>query len=426
MSKSHFVPTPPDSGPRRQGGGQDGAVLGCVALPIVADDISQALPELFALWADARFLPVPDPDMAHPHLMVVVNRASDDQLARIETLFHRHPALVAAFSGVSAHSADLEGDRDIYAREGSSEMGRLGRKSGPNFLFQTLIDLATPHGGFVLQIELDCLPVQAGWVGATQAVIAAHPRAWVIGSHYAGWGMVGDDNKTHLNGNALYRVGDSGFRAFFADIWMPRLAHQIKDRPDLAYDCWWAVEGFRADARTGNSSWQLFQTYDGFFGRDPYVVNLLASQQGAQEYTRIFDRFSRLGRVPVFFHGPDMHAVRQMLLRYPGDSIFGAIDRIDPPEGPVAAPVRDPGPPARADAPQDGPLMPLVDDRVAANHLLLLAAGDLMAGDQDKAQGWLDPECASGQAIAAARALLGENHPACTHFDRVRAHADRH
>jgi len=417
----------PSSAPPTAGGDQSEAVLGCVAVPIMAGDIRRNLPELFALWADERFLPVLDGNTRRPHLMIVINRASPDQLARIEAQFHAHSRLATAFSGLSARSAELEGERDLYVREGSTGTGVFGRKSGPNFLFQRLIELATPHGGFVLQIELDCLPVQAGWIDATQGVIADHARAWVIGSLYAGSGMVGDDNKSHLNGNALYRVGDSAFRAFFSEVWMPRLMHQIAERPDLAYDCWWAVEWFRADARTGNDSWRLFQTYDGFFANDPFVVNLLASQQGAQGYAQVFDRFAGLGRVPVFFHGPDMHTVRQMLLRHPGDSIFDAIDRIDPPEG-----SRRPRPPMRR-APSDVAVVQDVwatrlaaratSGALSAEQVLLQIAAALLTRDIGDARSWPDRGSALGQAVAAARASLGEAHPACAHFDTVKAYA---
>ncbi len=394
------------------------ARLNCVALPILARDITRALPEVLALWADARFYPVLTPDTPRPHLMIVVNQANPDQLAQIQTLFQAFSQLSAAFSGVSAHSADLAGARDIYAPDGPAgpdEAARFGRKAGPNFLFQRLIGLAAPHcaphGGFVLQLELDCLPVGPGWVEATGAVINDHPRAWVIGSLYAGQGLLGPDAGSHLNGNALYRAGDSDFQAFFKDIWMPRLLHQIGARPDLAYDWWWAVERFEADARANNLSWRLFQTYDHFFHNDPCIVNLAVPQTQVQAYRRIFDRVSKLGPAPVFLHGPAMVPVRRALLQQSDCDIFAVIDQFDPPENPHP-PAQHPQPPATL--PQD--------TTPSADQYLLPAAAALLALEQDGIAAWLDPDSVPMQAVGAARAALGAAHPACAHFDRVCAH----
>lgn len=390
------------------------AHLGAVALPIVAQDIAQNLPDLFALWADARFRPVQNPDTPRPHLMIVVNQADPDQLARIQTLFQAYPPLAAAFSGLSAHSADLAGERDMYAPDGAEQPAGFGRKAGPNFLFQCLIELSATHGGFVLQLELDCLPVTAGWIEATQGVIADHPTAWVIGSLYAGQGLLGPDAKSHLNGNALYRAGDSDFQAFFGDIWMPRLLHQIGARADLAYDWWWAVERHEADARANNLSWQLFQTYDHFFHNDPYVVNLAVPRAGVQAYRRVFDKVSMRARAPVFLHGPAMKDLRRALLQRPHSSLFEVIDQFDPP-GPLQAPDPPPNPPPKL--PPEPRVATLAPDQL----LLQAAAALLMPGNED-AIALLDPHSASARALEAAREALGETHPACAHFDRVRAH----
>ena len=387
--------------------------LGCVALPVVTRDIGQPLNEVFALWEDTRFHPGADPATRRPHLMVVANQASPEQLARAEALFHARPGLASSFSGISAHSADLSGDQDIYAPDGAAQAAGFGRKAGPNFLFQRLIELAAPQcarrGGFVLQLELDCLPVAPDWIGATNAVINDHPTAWVIGSTYAGRGLLGADAKSHLNGNALYRVGDAGFRRFFARVWMPRLLHQIASRADLAYDWWWAVERHEADARADNQSWRLFQTYDHFFHNDPYIVNLAVPRAGVQAYRQVFDRVANLTRAPVFLHGPAMKEMRARLLQHPHDSLFEAIDRIDPPQSPA----QNSQPPQRPDP---------ADDTLAPDRLLLQAAAALLAQDNDAIKALSDPHSPWFRALAMARETLGETHPACIHFDRVRTY----
>ena len=425
--------------------------LGCVALPIIAGDIAGNLGEVFALWADDRFRPfVPGGTPPHkPHLLIVVNSASEAQLAQITTLYRTFPVLASSFSGISVHSAQLEGARDTYAPDGDGNEAAggpvLGRKAGPNFLFQRVIELGAEHGGFTLQLELDCLPVGPGWLGATGMVISDHPRAWVIGSHYGGAGLLGPDAKFHLNGNALYQGSDPRFKAFFDGIWMPRLLYQIRKRPDLAYDWWWSVERFEADALSNNISWQLFQTYDSFFHADPFVVNLAVPGTSVQAYARIFDQFAGLGQPPVFLHGPAMNVVRRDLLEQPQSGIFDVIDSLDPPKvSPKASPETLPGLPRtmRGAGPAEGNRQSAA---LPPDQLLLAAAADLLnsapgaglrdsersaetresersAETRESERSEAPPNPDRAQAISAARDALSRDHPARVHYDRVRAH----
>lgn len=399
------------------------ARLGCVAVPIISFDIERNLGELFALWADKRFAPGFAPGTGtgtdkgtRPHLMVAVNRATEAELAQIESLYREYPALAASFSGFSAQSCDLEGERDIYAREDDTRWGEkgpaFGRKAGPNFLFQRTIEMAAAYGGFTLQVELDCLPVGPGWLAAVDQVIDDHPRAWVIGSHYAGGDSLGADVKSHLNGNALYHAGDPRFRAFLSDVWMPRILHQIAERPDLAYDCWWAVERHEADARANNQSWQLFQIYDSFFHADPFVINLLVPEAGTQYYKRVFERFESLGVPPVFLHGPAMNAVRRVALQQPESTLFEIIDHLDPP--PFSA-IHHPGRAGRLSTDRQS-LDQQSQVRASSQLLLRVAAAMLNPGATAEA-----PDCA--QTLREAVASLAADHPARVHYDGVCAFA---
>ncbi len=420
--------------------------LGCVAVPIISFDIERNLGELFALWADKRFMPDAGEGAGEntgestgastgPHLMVAVNRATDAELAQIESLYRDFPTLAASFSGFSAQSCDLEGERDIYAREGDPRWGEkgpaFGRKAGPNFLFQRTIEMAAAYGGFTLQVELDCLPVGPGWLAAVDQVIDDHPRAWVIGSHYAGGDSLGADVKSHMNGNALYHAGDPRFRTFLSDVWMPRIQHQIATRPDLAYDCWWAVERHEADARANNKSWQLFQLYDSFFHADPFVVNLLVPEAGTQGYRRVFERFEALGVPPVFLHGPAMNAVRRAALQQPADTLFEIIDHLDP--APVST-IRNPrsrerlrtGRSSRDRLSRDRQSLDRFStdqqDKVQSScRLLLQAAADLLNPGSNRSSNTDVPDHA--QAIHEAITTLAADHPARVHYDGVCAFA---
>ncbi len=394
--------------------------LGCVAVPLLARDIGAPLERLFALWTDDRFLPRLTPAAPRPALLIMVNHATPADLARAEALYAAAPRLAACFSGLHVQSADLSADRDLYTRRHGQDGGAYGTRAGPNFLFHATMEAAgrlCGPGDFCLQIELDCLPVGPGWLERVQEVIDAHPRAWVIGSHFAGTGELGQDIQLHLNGNALYRAGAAAFRRFLGQVWMPRLMRHAAERKDLAYDCWWALERSLARAWDGNDGWALVQTYDSFFQADPFIVNLMVPVAEASDYLTVFDRFAALGRTPVFFHGQAMTAVTGALLEHPGDDLFASIDRLSPPDGaapprsvaqcvPLSAPLSAPpsapdpaataapAPPAEVPPPAEAP------DPDAARRFLAVAAARLLTEPALCAQ--CAPEAAWGRALLAA------------------------
>lgn len=302
--------------------------LRCVAVPITQSDIGAPLEELFALWADARFSPVIRRETHRPALLVVVNNASDDALEVVRSLYRAQPTLAHSFSGLTVQSADLKGDMDRYVRKPRGREGTFGARAGPNFLFFATMRFAEPFGGFTLQAEVDCLPVEAGWVESTQAVIDGHRSAWVIGSRFASDGELTKETQFHLNGNALYRAGDPLFQSFAHEVWLPRLLRLIKNDHTLPYDCWWAVECANASALKRNEAWRLVTTFGHLIQPDPFVVNLLAKPQDAQAYTGALERFARIGPAPVFLHGAAMTPLRAQLLKYPGDTMLDAIDRL--------------------------------------------------------------------------------------------------
>ena len=280
------------------------SLLRCVALPIHSRDIEENLESTFRLWSDARFSPATGNLTDLPHLMVVVNCASSETLAEIEMIYRRDPSLARCFSNFSVHSAEPRGDRDIYARNESRPVGVFGNKAGPNFLFQSTMQIAAVHGGFTLQIELDCIPVEAGRLEKTAQVIAGNSRAWVIGSLFASSRGLGRSAQAHLNGNACYNTGDAKFIAFLNDVWMADLVALAAKHPNMAYDCWWANELFQANALTGNDSWSKMQTFASFFHTDPFIVNLLSDECRLHEFVDGFEKFVNLGRPPIFFTGP--------------------------------------------------------------------------------------------------------------------------
>jgi len=383
--------------------------LRCVALPVVQSDIGAPLEEMLSLWSDPRFAPLLNDATPRPHLMLVVNNAPEEVLDQARLIYDNHSELDQSFCGFTALSADLKGDMDRYERKPRARLGSLGGRAGPNFQFFRTMALAEQFGGFTLQIELDCLPVQAGWIEATQRVIDGHGSAWVIGSVYAGDGELTPDTQTHMNGNALYRTGDPLFQSFLAEVWLPRLLRRIKQDYTLPYDCWWAVERKAASALESNEAWQLFQNFDSFMQSDPFVTNLLCKQSDAQAYIEVFEKFSRLGQVPVFFHGAAMTALRKLLVTHPEETILDGMDRLT---GQRGSRLR-----ATDFAIKSKPLSPAGDaswlGRLPPGEALLKAvAAQLLTDPKHSIEGLT-------HCIELSRKALGAGSPTVAYFDHV-------
>ena len=318
--------------PQHHGATASDPTLRSVVLPILAGDIAQSLARTFQLWSDPRAFPILRARVPRQRLIVVVNAATPEQLAEIVEVYQRFPRLALCFTGVESVNAGLAGDRDLYARGSAVALGRYGNKAGPNFLFEAAMKAAEPAGGFTFQMELDCLPVQAGWLEQLEELVAGNARAWVIGSAFAGERGLGKIVQAHLNGNALYRAGDPAFQAFLDREWMPGLAAAVADTPNLAYDCWWARETQLAEPQIGNAAWRRWRLFDCYFRNDAVLLNFLGTGPEIQEARRWFEQMAMVGRPPVFLHGPAMHLVLSTLLEIPEIGMLQALDTVFAPE----------------------------------------------------------------------------------------------
>ena len=425
------------SNPMPAGSAQNNLNLNCVALPILHHDVQARLGGMLKIWADARFFPRLSHDAPRPHLLIVINDAGPETLAAAQAALDPYPGLKSCFSGVSARSAGLVKDRDLYTKRRNASEGAYGTRAGPNFLFQATMRMAAEFGGFTLQMELDCLPVQAGWLEQTQQVIDGHQRAWVIGSHYAGVGELDRTIQEHLNGNALYHTGNRSFQSFVSRVWMPRLLRHAQVRRDLAYDCWWALERSQATAIPPNDSWELFQTFSAFIQADPFIVNLVSPAHAARDYIAVFEKFRQLGRTPVFFHGSAMNKVCDALLADPKIDVFQAIDHLSPPKaGRGGLPqLQRAGADIMAEVPQSespkrqtktGPEDSLADlgagwsdSARASARILLRDVTARMLIKPDAIRSSLTPPHPLAHAVAGARAIMDENDPVLQQFERV-------
>lgn len=281
---------------------ETGSTLNSVVVPCLASDIPKIAPTL-SVWLSDRFAPSLTKRRKRPIFMIVFNRATAEEVAETEAILKGLSNLTRYFRGFEVHSANLDGDMDIYVRNSHVASGQYGNKAGPNFLFQRAMHLAGRHGSFTFQMELDCLPVAPGWLDKLAALLT-YRHAWVIGTPYLGDRQLDRRVQFHLNGNALYHCGAPEFLDFLDDVWMARLHASRASQPNLAYDCWFSYEMTRANAIVRNRSWDIWQRYALYFHSEPYIVNLNVQAYEIASYLGALKSLRDRGFDPILFHGP--------------------------------------------------------------------------------------------------------------------------
>lgn len=284
-----------------------------ISIPCMTKNLGE-FDRLLSWWEDDRAFPMAEDDdngMDEPvALMVVLNRGTEDEMLRFHAVWQEHKLLHRVFSKFHVFQADLSGDRDLYVRDSAEPMGKFGNKAGPNLLFLESMRLARVFGGHTFQNEVDCYPIKPGWLTELIQVVRDREFAWVIGSMYTGQHPVRREIQSHLNGNAIYKVGDSAFNLFLDDVWSARLQEFVPINPNLAYDCWWATELARASSSLRNSSWELVSRYEQFFCTCQFLVNTLHPETVLADIEFACLAAADSGIPPLFIHG---HSVTKLL-----------------------------------------------------------------------------------------------------------------
>lgn len=159
-----------------------------------------------------------------------ISEASNAGLrAQLDALLARR-VVRECFGRVSVESAYLSGVADTYDKRRRSANWTVG----PNNLFVHFLELAARRGyRYMAQLEPDVIPVRPLWLEELHC-LASTSSAWVVGSpflgqcahdaHSARCEALGESIKFHLNGNALYAVGDLAFRAYWARAFAGKLS----------------------------------------------------------------------------------------------------------------------------------------------------------------------------------------------------------
>lgn len=131
-----------------------------------------------------------------------------------------------------------EVDRYIRTWDPRARWSPWGLKSGPNFqFFRVLEETHAAHPEqWVFLLETDVVPLRPPTPDDLRLDMDS---LWVVGAHQhpAVLRHLDANLWNHLNGAALYHVGDAQFRAFLESVWKPSLLYLLHENPTLAYDC---------------------------------------------------------------------------------------------------------------------------------------------------------------------------------------------
>lgn len=292
-----------------------------IIVPCLVSDLP-ILDFIFQMWSTPHF--APSLTRRKVKLLLVFNRLHPETRRRVLEMWQAKPSLSNYFDELYVESAELTGDLDLYVKDRSREIkGEFGNIAGPNFLFQTAMNYAGRFGGYVFQMEVDCFPLIQGWLEELDRVVGRAGGAWVIGAMYNGEFRIHNPIRMHLNGNALYKAGDTKFIEFLNSIWIPRLLDLATEFPNVAYDCWWALEVERSDSKdlSPDSSWNLVRRYNSFFYNDPFIINLLKTDPLKERFGETYRFYESIGKPPAFLHYAHCKALAERVLAGEAESI---------------------------------------------------------------------------------------------------------
>ncbi len=223
--------------------------LSAVFMPFTTDDVEKLVANL-RTWARPGQRPyIFPPSSPRVALHLAMNGFRDTTLEdRIRDIFAQ-AKLSRYFSEIVFHYSELDGLRDLYTRDFIGDCGPEGYMAGPNNQFFDIINTFSEGMSHITVIEADAVPIRADWLRALADLAAGPERFWICGSHYRGRARI--KAVTHINGNAVYHVGDPGFRNFFKTRFLPYFYDRMKSAPHLCYDI--LLHDYFAGVHTGDA-----------------------------------------------------------------------------------------------------------------------------------------------------------------------------
>lgn len=281
--------------------------LSAIVCPLTPFEIDTALANL-ELW-ERDYPPFREGQEARqrPELVFSFSGAHSPEIERrFVAAFEALPRVKAGFSSLKVHFCDLAPEKDLYIRNPIGRPPKYGFKSGPNWQFYETMRALKDGGGFAFLMETDCRPLAPGWVAGVCDVARQHRDAWIVGAHYSGMSPLHWSLARHINGNALYHVGDDDFWAFMDGFfweWMHGYIRTVD--PNLAYDCAWEAFINRPELEDmHHEHWRVIRRVLHKFQLSEFIVNVGGRAEQAGYY--VWNRRDLRARAPsaVVVHGP--------------------------------------------------------------------------------------------------------------------------
>lgn len=284
----------------------DANPLSAVVCPLIPREVDLAVHN-FALWNDELPPGPPFPGHEKPRFIFSLNCAPDAAIERrLRDAYEAAPKVRDAFAGLEIRFLDLPPEKDKYIRKPTGPAPKFGYKSGPNWMFYETVRALRDEARFVFLMETDCTPLVPNWLRRLTRACQRHDDAWVLGAHYSGASPLLWRVARHINGNALYHVGNPEFATFLDEIlWPWMLDHIEKDDPDLAYDCAWEAFLNREEMDyAGHHDWIISRGVLHKFRLVETVVNVGGYAEQSGDY--VWTRHHLLQRFPhaAVAHGP--------------------------------------------------------------------------------------------------------------------------
>jgi hypothetical protein len=282
--------------------------LSAVVCPLTVRELPAALAKL-RFW-NSTMAPSTEPVSGaegRPRLIYSFNCGPDEALTRtLVDAFDESETVRQSFEAIEVRFCDLPPEKDVYLREGEVGDAPFGRKAGPNWLFYETMKALRDQARFVFLMETDCEPVAPNWIRKIQRVCSQNQDAWIIGSPYCGASPLHWSIARHINGNALYNVGDPRFWEFLDGEFWPWLnEYAATSMPDLAYDCAWETYLNRVEMEDASSyEWVRARDILHRFRLSSFVVNIGGAAEQGGEY--VWTREEVIKRFPgvAVVHGP--------------------------------------------------------------------------------------------------------------------------
>jgi hypothetical protein len=100
--------------------------------------------------------------------------------------------------------------------------------TGSRVMFESMLsnEMGLVNPTYIFYMEPDCKPIRSGWLQAVDAAIRwPNAHFWMKGSPYRGKPTPNISNhlivRSHINGNAIYNLGDPAFSSFYFDTVKP-------------------------------------------------------------------------------------------------------------------------------------------------------------------------------------------------------------